>query len=148
MEERQALMSFAALSQETRLHIVRMLVVAGPDGMAAGAIAQYWHKNQFGHVAGRLYIAWCAAAVGLPVLAGFSRKGFLGALSGGKPPQERAGATAACAAAVVMNGGADFLRVHDVPELREAVVVARALRQATGGGRLFGRGVAGQASSP
>ena len=40
MEERQALMSFAALSQETRLHIVRMLVVAGPDGMAAGAIAE------------------------------------------------------------------------------------------------------------
>lgn len=40
MEERQALMSFAALSQETRLQIVRMLVVGGPDGMAAGAIAE------------------------------------------------------------------------------------------------------------
>ncbi|RFB82363.1 transcriptional regulator [Rhizobium leguminosarum bv. trifolii] len=40
MEERQALMSFAALSQETRLHIVRMLVVAGPSGMAAGAVAE------------------------------------------------------------------------------------------------------------
>lgn len=40
MEERQALMSFAALSQETRLHIVRMLVVAGPKGMAAGAVAE------------------------------------------------------------------------------------------------------------
>ena len=47
------------------------------SGLAAGAIAQYWHKNQFGHVAGRLYIAWCAAAVGLPVLAGalFDRSG-------------------------------------------------------------------------
>ena len=40
MEERQALMSFAALSQETRLHIVRMLVVAGPNGMPAGAVAE------------------------------------------------------------------------------------------------------------
>jgi ArsR family transcriptional regulator len=40
MEERQALASFAALSQETRLQIVRMLVVAGPDGMAAGAVAE------------------------------------------------------------------------------------------------------------
>ncbi len=39
MEERQALASFAALSQETRLQIVRVLVVAGPDGMAAGTIA-------------------------------------------------------------------------------------------------------------
>jgi ArsR family transcriptional regulator, arsenate/arsenite/antimonite-responsive transcriptional repressor len=40
MDERQALESFSALSQETRLNIVRMLVVAGPDGMAAGAIAE------------------------------------------------------------------------------------------------------------
>ncbi len=39
MDERQALSSFAALSQPTRLHIVRMLVVAGPAGLAAGAIA-------------------------------------------------------------------------------------------------------------
>jgi MFS family permease len=47
------------------------------SGLAAGAIAQYWHKNQFGHVASRLYIAWCAAAVSLPVLAGalFDRTG-------------------------------------------------------------------------
>ena len=47
------------------------------SGLAAGAIAQYWHKNQFGHVAGRLYIAWCGAAIGLPVLAGalFDRTG-------------------------------------------------------------------------
>ncbi|MGK9041383.1 metalloregulator ArsR/SmtB family transcription factor [Rhizobium sp. SA279] len=40
MDERQALMSFAALSQETRLAVVRTLVVAGPEGMAAGAIAE------------------------------------------------------------------------------------------------------------
>lgn len=40
MNERQALMSFAALSQETRLAVVRTLVVAGPEGMAAGAIAE------------------------------------------------------------------------------------------------------------
>jgi DNA-binding transcriptional ArsR family regulator len=40
MDERQALMSFAALSQETRLRIIRTLVVAGPDGMAAGAVAE------------------------------------------------------------------------------------------------------------
>jgi DNA-binding transcriptional ArsR family regulator len=40
MDERQALAAFSALSQETRLQIVRMLVVAGADGMAAGAIAE------------------------------------------------------------------------------------------------------------
>jgi len=47
------------------------------SGLAAGAIAQYWHKNQFGRIASRLYIAWCAAAISLPVLAGalFDRTG-------------------------------------------------------------------------
>lgn len=40
MDQRQALMSFGALSQETRLEIIRMLVVAGPDGMPAGVIAE------------------------------------------------------------------------------------------------------------
>jgi ArsR family transcriptional regulator, arsenate/arsenite/antimonite-responsive transcriptional repressor len=40
MQERQALSAFAALSQETRIRIVRLLVTAGPDGMAAGAIAE------------------------------------------------------------------------------------------------------------
>jgi len=37
--EAQALARFAALSQETRLRIVRLLVVAGEAGMAAGVLA-------------------------------------------------------------------------------------------------------------
>lgn len=41
MEERQALIAFGALSQETRLRILRQLVKAGPDGVAAGAIAEH-----------------------------------------------------------------------------------------------------------
>ncbi|TRW94608.1 helix-turn-helix transcriptional regulator [Paracoccus sp. M683] len=40
MEESQALAAFAALSQETRLRIVRLLVQGGPEGMAAGAIGE------------------------------------------------------------------------------------------------------------
>ena len=40
MNERQALSVLAALSQETRLRIVRLLVVAGKEGLAAGAIAK------------------------------------------------------------------------------------------------------------
>ena len=40
MLEKQALSAFAALSQETRLRVVRLLVVAGADGMASGAIAE------------------------------------------------------------------------------------------------------------
>ncbi len=40
MDESQALRGFAALSQETRLAILRLLVRAGPDGLAAGAVAE------------------------------------------------------------------------------------------------------------
>jgi ArsR family transcriptional regulator len=39
MDESQARNCFAALSQETRLAVVRLLVKAGEDGIAAGAIA-------------------------------------------------------------------------------------------------------------
>lgn len=38
LEEPQALQAFGALSQETRLRMVRILVQAGPEGMAAGAV--------------------------------------------------------------------------------------------------------------
>lgn len=39
MDERQALAAFAALAQEHRLRVVRQLVVAGAEGLAAGRIA-------------------------------------------------------------------------------------------------------------
>ena len=40
MEEDRALAAFAALSQETRLRIIRLLIQAGPEGLAAGAIGE------------------------------------------------------------------------------------------------------------
>lgn len=40
MNEGQALIAFGALSQETRIRLLRLLVVAGPDGIAAGALAE------------------------------------------------------------------------------------------------------------
>lgn len=40
MDERQALSAFGALSQETRLRLLRLLVIAGPEGIAAGALAE------------------------------------------------------------------------------------------------------------
>jgi DNA-binding transcriptional ArsR family regulator len=39
MDEQQALDAFGALSQETRLQMVRALVKAGPEGLPAGAVA-------------------------------------------------------------------------------------------------------------
>lgn len=40
METKQALQSLSALAQESRLSIFRLLVQAGPAGMAAGAIGE------------------------------------------------------------------------------------------------------------
>lgn len=39
MDEQQALASFGALSQETRLRMIQALVRAGAEGMAASAVA-------------------------------------------------------------------------------------------------------------
>ncbi|OLP42269.1 ArsR/SmtB family transcription factor [Rhizobium oryziradicis] len=39
MQEQQVLAAFSALSQQTRLRVIRKLVVAGPTGLAAGVIA-------------------------------------------------------------------------------------------------------------
>jgi OFA family oxalate/formate antiporter-like MFS transporter len=40
------------------------------SGCTAGAIARYWPPTAFGRVASRIYIAWCVAAISLPILAG------------------------------------------------------------------------------
>jgi MFS family permease len=50
------------------------------SGSTAGGIGVYWAPADYGRIAGRTYIAWCAAAVSLPVLAGylFDRTGGYG----------------------------------------------------------------------
>ena len=40
MEMKQAVQSLSALAQESRLSIFRLLVAAGPEGMAAGSIGE------------------------------------------------------------------------------------------------------------
>jgi len=40
------------------------------SGSTAGGIGLYWPPADYGRVAGRTYIAWCLAAICLPVLAG------------------------------------------------------------------------------
>ena len=40
------------------------------SGVTAGAVASYWPKVDYGRIAGRTYIAWCLAAISLPILAG------------------------------------------------------------------------------
>ena len=67
--------------------------------------------------------------LGRPILVGPSRKRFLGDLTGVRTPAERTyGTAAACALAVA--AGAIVLRVHDVPEMRQALAVAGAVTEA------------------
>jgi dihydropteroate synthase len=75
--------------------------------------------------------------LGLPVLVGTSRKSFLGKLAGGKPANERLAATLGSVAVVGAAGDADFVRVHDVAEVRDALAVADAVRAAGEGGSLY-----------
>jgi dihydropteroate synthase len=70
------------------------------------------------------------AELGRPILLGVSRKAFLGALLGGAPPEERVVATAAACVAGLL-GGARIFRVHDVVPVRQALIVAEAIRAAS-----------------
>jgi OFA family oxalate/formate antiporter-like MFS transporter len=40
------------------------------SGLTAAAVAVYWRRALYGRVASRIYIAWCAAAIILPLVAG------------------------------------------------------------------------------
>jgi dihydropteroate synthase len=67
------------------------------------------------------------AAVGYPVLVGFSRKSSLGAITG-RPVDERMPASIAAALAAVARGAA-IVRVHDVRETVDALNVWRAIER-------------------
>jgi dihydropteroate synthase len=75
--------------------------------------------------------------LGCPVVLGTSRKAFLGALSGGKPPDQRLPGTLASVVAAAVMGGVDVVRVHDVAEVKEALAVADAIGSARSGGTLW-----------
>jgi len=68
------------------------------------------------------------AALGVPLLAGWSRKSSIGRITGREPGERLAGSLAAALLALL--GGARILRVHDVEETRDAVLMFEAWRQA------------------
>jgi hypothetical protein len=41
------------------------------SGLTAAAVAVYWRQALYGRMASRIYLAWCAAAIVLPVTAGY-----------------------------------------------------------------------------
>ena len=67
--------------------------------------------------------------LGLPVLAGVSRKTMIGALTGKGIEERQAGSVGAALAAVAQ--GARIVRVHDVAETVDALKVWQALTKNT-----------------
>lgn len=66
-------------------------------------------------------------ALGVPVLAGLSRKSMLGAVTGRPNGSERLPASVA-AAVLVVERGASIVRVHDVAATRDALAVLNAMK--------------------
>jgi dihydropteroate synthase len=69
-------------------------------------------------------------SIGVPVLAGLSRKAMLGRITG-KAPGERVHASVA-AALIAIEKGASVVRVHDVAATSDALAVWRAVRDTIG----------------
>lgn len=65
--------------------------------------------------------------LGYPVLIGTSRKSFLGTLMNGAGPRERLEGTIASTLVAVMKG-ATLVRVHDVKEMKKALMVVDGVR--------------------
>jgi dihydropteroate synthase len=68
--------------------------------------------------------------LGFPILAGTSRKSFIGATLGDLPVEDRLEGTAATVALAVANG-ASIIRVHDVREMRRVASMVEAVLAAS-----------------
>jgi dihydropteroate synthase len=66
-------------------------------------------------------------ALGFPVMVGYSRKSFIGTITGGEPDRRLAGGLAAFAKCLA--GGVQIVRVHDVKETVDFLKVWRAIEQ-------------------
>ena len=66
------------------------------------------------------------ATLGVPVLAGLSRKSMIGAITGRESPRDRVAGSVA-AAMVAVQRGATIVRVHDVAPTRDALGVWQAV---------------------
>ena len=65
--------------------------------------------------------------LGFPILLGTSRKSMIGKIMGGISPKERVAGTLATTVMGIIQGAADIVRVHDVPENLQAARVTDAI---------------------
>jgi dihydropteroate synthase len=69
--------------------------------------------------------------LGRPIVVGTSRKGFIGTITG-RDVGDRVGGTIA-SNVMAMRAGAEILRVHDVVEVRQAILISEAVLAAASG---------------
>jgi dihydropteroate synthase len=110
---------------------VRSFLVERAEAAAAAGVSEVWVDPGIGfgktveHNLSLLRRLRSLAGAGWPVLVGTSRKGFLGALTGGAPVDDRLEASLATAV-YAMEHGASMVRVHDVkPTVQAARLVHR-----------------------
>ena len=67
-------------------------------------------------------------SLGFPVMLGTSRKRFIKSLSGVNDSKERLGGTISSVLYTLMQGCSNFLRVHDVNEVKQSIKVFNSLK--------------------
>jgi len=126
---------------EVRDYLSRRLQAAVNAGIARERIVLdpgFGFGKTYDHNLALLRSLPALAALGVPVLAGLSRKAMLGRITG-RPAHERVHASVA-AAIYAAQKGARILRVHDVTATRDALAVWSALAGTIG---VFSQGGAG-----
>jgi dihydropteroate synthase len=98
---------------------VRAYLVERAEAATAAGVGEVWIDPGIGfgkadaHNLALLRRLRSLVATGFPVVVGTSRKGFLGRLTGGAPPDDRLEASVATAVHAMLNGAA-MVRAHDV----------------------------------
>lgn len=117
------------VAQEVTAELARLVDAAEQAGIRRGAIAVdpgFGFAKHPAHSLSLLRGLANLSTLGLPILAGVSRKGFIGATSGVADPARRFPGSIA-AGLFALGRGAAILRVHDVKETAQAVRVWHAL---------------------
>jgi dihydropteroate synthase len=119
--------------QEVRDYLDRRVRAAEAAGIARDRILidpGFGFGKDFDHNLALLKGLRSLGSIGVPILAGLSRKAMLGRITG-KAPQERVHASVA-AALIAVEEGVSAVRVHDVSATRDALAVWLAVRGTIG----------------
>jgi dihydropteroate synthase len=124
---------YANVVQEVREYLEQRVAAAEAAGIARDRMLidpGFGFGKDFAHNLALLRGLRALLSIGVPVLAGLSRKAMLGRITG-KPPAERVHASVA-AALIAIEEGVSVIRVHDVAATRDALAVWRAVRGTIG----------------